>query len=191
VTDRAFVAGVPAALAAAFGAAPDVLINNAGAFAMAPLVETEPETFARVQAVNLQAPFELSRALLPAMLRRGAGHVISIGSVAGRTAYPGNAAYSASKFGLYGLHRVLVEELRGTGVKVTWIEPSAVDTPLWDPLDPDRRADLPSRSEMLPPSAVADAIHFVLSRPRNVSIEEIVIRGNSVRDGDGEPAVEE
>ncbi|NIR45122.1 MAG: SDR family oxidoreductase [Gemmatimonadetes bacterium] len=191
LTDRDFIAAAPGSLSDALGGTPDVVINNAGAFAVAPFVDTEPETFERMLAVNVRAPFELTRALLPDMLRRGRGHLVSVGSVAGRTAFPGNAAYSASKFGLYGLHRVLVEELRDSGLKATWIEPSAVDTPLWNPLEPDQRPDLPSRSEMLRPEAVADAIEFVLSRPENVNIEELVIRANSARVGDGERVAEE
>jgi NADP-dependent 3-hydroxy acid dehydrogenase YdfG len=81
---------------------------------------------------------------------------------------------------LRGLHEVLVEELRGTGVKVTWIEPSAIDTPLWDSYDTDRRPDLPARSEMLRPEAIADAVFFAIVQPRAVSVEKIVIRSNPV-----------
>ena len=179
LTDREFVGGIPSRLKEIWGAAPDVLVNNAGAFALAPLVGTEPELFERLLAVNLRAPFELTRALLPDMLSRGSGHVVNIGSIAGRVALAGNAAYSASKFGLRGLHGVLVEELRDTGVKTTWIEPSAIDTPLWDSLDPDGRPDLPSRGEMLSPEAVAEAVYFAVAQPQAVSVEEIVIRANS------------
>ncbi len=178
LTDREFIDGVPAALERLWGEPPDVLVNNAGAFQLAALAETDPGAFERLLAVNLQAPFELMRGLLPGMLDRGSGHVVNIGSIAGRVAFPGNAAYSASKFGLLGLHKVLVEELRGTGVKSTWIEPSAIDTPLWGPLDPDGRSDLPSRAEMLRPEAVAEAVHFAIAQPQVVTIEEIVIRAN-------------
>jgi NADP-dependent 3-hydroxy acid dehydrogenase YdfG len=176
LTDRAFVTSVPAVLERVWGEPAEVLINNAGAFELRPLVETQPEAFRRVLAVNLQAAFELTHALLPPMLARGTGHVVNVGSVAGRVAFPGNAAYSASKFGLLGLHRVLVEELRGTGVKASWIEPAAVDTPLWDPLDPDSRPDLPGRADMLKPEAVAEAVYFAVAQPREVNIEEIAIR---------------
>ncbi|HSG81162.1 MAG TPA: SDR family oxidoreductase [Gemmatimonadota bacterium] len=178
VTSSGFVSSLPSALERAWGGPADVLINNAGAFELSPLVETRPEAFQRVVAVNLQAAFELTRVLLPPMLARGTGHVVNIGSIAGRSAFPGNAAYSASKFGLLGLHRVMVEELRGTGVKASWIEPAAVDTPLWDPLDPDSRSDLPSRADMLKPEAVADAVYFAVAQPQEVNIEEIAIRAN-------------
>lgn len=163
-----------------WGEAPDVVINNAGAFELAPFIETDPERFGRILDVNLRAPFELIRAFLPGMLERRSGLIVNVGSVAGRKAFPGNAAYSASKYGLRGLHEVLVEELRGTGVRVAWIEPSAVDTPLWDRHEPDSRPDLPSRSEMLEAGAVADAVCFVVAQRPSVAVEEVVIRANPV-----------
>lgn len=180
LTDSSFLQRIAALIEEQWGGSPDVLVNNAGAFELAAFVETEPDRFAGVLAVNLQAPFEIARTWLPGMLTRGSGHIVNIGSVAGRRAFPGNAAYSASKYGLRGLHEVLVEELRGTGVRVTWIEPSAIDTPLWNRFDPDRRPDLPARSEMLDPEAVADAVFFAIAQPKDVSIEEIVIRSNAV-----------
>jgi len=183
VTDAGFTQGLAAETANRWEHGPDVLINNAGAFQIAPASETEPSEFERIVSVNLVAPFTLIRAWLPAMLGRGSGHVISVGSVAGRQAFPGNAAYSASKYGLRGLHEVLVAELRGSGLRVTWIEPSAIDTPLWDPYDPDRRSDLPSRAQMLKPAAVAEAICFAISQPAEVVVEEIVIRANPVGGG--------
>jgi NADP-dependent 3-hydroxy acid dehydrogenase YdfG len=178
LTDGQFVEGVSGALERLWGSPPDVLVNNAGEFSIALITETDPEVFERTLAVNLKAPFALTRAVLPDMLKRGSGHVINIGSIAGRVGFGGNAAYSASKFGLLGLHKVLVEELRGTGVKTTWIEPSAIDTPLWDALDPDNRPDLPSRSEMLRPESVAEAVSFVVGQSNDVNIEELVIRAN-------------
>ncbi|UCF18511.1 MAG: SDR family oxidoreductase [Gemmatimonadota bacterium] len=180
VTDSEFVANLPRHIEARWGTAPDILINNAGAFTLASFGETDSETFERLLAVNLRAPFELIRLWLPAMLARDSGHIVNIGSVAGRRAFPGNAAYCASKYGLRGLHEVLVEELRASGVRVTWIEPSAIDTPLWDEFDPDRRADVPSRGEMLEPGAVAEAVLFALVQPRGVSVEEVSLRANLV-----------
>ena len=178
ITERRFVDRFAVRLKELWDGGPDVLVNNAGLFELAPLGETGSEVFERLLAVNLRAPFELIRACLPGMLARGSGQIVNVGSVAGRRAFPGNAAYSASKFGLRGLHEVLVEELRGTGLRATWIEPSAVDTPLWDRFDPDGRADLPSRVEMLEPAAVAEAVFYALSQPEGVAVEEVVIRAN-------------
>ena len=178
LTDAGFVAGLSSRVSDAWGAAPDVLINNAGAFELAPLHETDVATFERLMAVNLRMPFELTRLWLPAMIERRAGQIVNVGSIAGRVAFAGNAAYSASKFGLRGLHEVLVEELRGTGVRATWIEPSAVNTPLWDRFDPDSRSDLPARAAMLAPEAVAEAVLFAIAQPESVAVQEIVIRSN-------------
>lgn len=180
LADEAFVERLPPRVLEAWGAEPDILINNAGVFELVPFASSELATFEQHLAVNLRAPFHLIRMWLPGMVERRAGQIINIGSLAGRKAFHGNTAYSASKFGLRGLHEVLVEEVRGTGVRVTWIEPSAVDTPLWDKLDPDSRDDLPSREEMLGPEAVADAVYFAVTRQDNVAIEEIVIRPNRV-----------
>lgn len=181
VTDEEFLMGLAGFVDETWGDAPDILINNAGGFALSPLSETKASVAGRLLAVNLWAPFELTRRFLPGMLARGSGQIVNVGSIAGRKAFPGNAAYSASKYGLRGLHEVLVEELRGSGVRVSWIEPSAVDTPLWAEFDPDGRDDLPSRGEMLPPAAVAEAILFVVTRPPGIVVEELAIRSNFKR----------
>ncbi|MDX1645510.1 MAG: SDR family oxidoreductase [Longimicrobiales bacterium] len=155
------------------GAPPDIVVNSAGVFGIARLPEETVNAFDAHLAVNLRAPFLVLRALLPGMLERGSGIVVNIGSVAGRKAFPGNAAYSASKFGLRGLHEVLVEELSGTGVRATLVEPSATDTKLWDRLDPDEDPDLPSRHEMLEAAQVADAVHFAVTRPPGVLVPKL------------------
>lgn len=157
------------------GDAPDLLVNAAGAFSLAPVADTEPDAFEAILAANLRGPFLVARAFLPPMLRRGSGHLVHVGSVAGRRALAGNGAYAASKFGLRGLHEVLVEELRGTGVRSTLIEPGATDTALWDALNPDTDAALPSRSAMLRPEDVAEAIMWAVSRPAHVRIPTLTI----------------
>lgn len=153
----------------------DILVNAAGSFELAPVAETDPDMFARMIDGNLMAPFLTIRALLPGMLEAGRGHVVTIGSVAGRQAFPQNGAYSASKFGVRGLHAVLDEELRGTGVRATLVEPAATDTTLWDPLDPDGREDLPSRSAMLSPERVAESVLYIVTRPPDVRIPAIAV----------------
>jgi len=152
---------------------PDVLINNAGAFLLAPLEDTSDELFREQLAINLEAPLAVARHFFPAMKGRKSGSHILIGSVADWHAFPGNAAYAASKFGARGLHEVLLEECRGSGVRCTLISPGATDTAVWDRLDPDARADLPNRSEMLSPDDVAAAIQFAASQPPHVQIEVI------------------
>ena len=157
------------------GDAPDLIVNAAGAFSLARLDQVAPEDFERQLAVNLRAPFLTMRAFLPAMLRRGAGHFVTVGSVAGRAAFPENGAYAASKFGVRGLHEVLRAEVRGTGVRATLVEPGATDTALWDPIDPDARADLPGRASMLRPEDVARAVLFAAAQPRHVQVPFLAV----------------
>lgn len=158
------------------GGPPDVVVNAGGVFDVAPLAETDLATFDRNVAVNLRGTFLVVRALLPAMQARGRGLIVNVGSVAGRRAFPGNGAYAASKFGLRGLHEVLLEEIRGTGVRATLLEPAATDTSIWDPLDPDADPGLPDRSDMLRPGALAEAVLFVATRPEGVSIPYLPVQ---------------
>jgi NADP-dependent 3-hydroxy acid dehydrogenase YdfG len=171
LTDDAGIDKLTAQVRSHFEDVPDILVNAAGAFTLAPLAETSRPTFDAVIAANLRAPFALMSSFLPRMLERGSGHIVSIGSVAGRQAFAGNAAYSASKFGLRGLHEVLEQELRGTGVRASLIEPAATDTELWDAIDYTRFAGLPERAQMLSAETVADAVLFVVRQPANVGIK--------------------
>ncbi len=157
------------------GGAPDLVVNAAGVFGLAPVAQETVKSLDEHLGVNLRGPFLVVRALLPSMLERGRGLIVNVGSVAGRKAFPGNAAYSASKFGLRGFHEVLLEETRGTGVRVTLLEPAATDTSLWDPLDPDSDPGLPDRAAMLTPDDVAEAVLFVVSRPDTIRIPVLQI----------------
>jgi NAD(P)-dependent dehydrogenase (short-subunit alcohol dehydrogenase family) len=149
---------------------PDILVNNAGAFVLQPLVQTTAEEFRRQLDVNLVGAFLVLRALVPAMAERG-GHVVTIGSISDHTAYPGNAGYAASKFGLRGLHETVKAEYADSGLRFTLVSPGPTDTSLWDPVDPDGRDDLPSRARMLRASDVADAVRFAVTRPPRANVE--------------------
>jgi NADP-dependent 3-hydroxy acid dehydrogenase YdfG len=173
--DVSTVAGVAAVAEALAGAVPDVVVHAAGAFELAPLAQASVESFDRMVAVNLRAAFLLVREFVPGMLARGSGHVVTIGSVAGRHAFPANGAYSASKFGVRGMHAVLAAELRGTGVRASFVEPAATDTPLWDAVDAAASPGLPPRSAMLDADAVADAVLFAVTRPGAVAIPNILV----------------
>jgi NADP-dependent 3-hydroxy acid dehydrogenase YdfG len=159
----------------AFGGVPDLLINNAGIFDPKPLHVLTAEEFERMVRINLIAPFFLLRALLPVWREQRRGHVIMIGSIADRTIFPGNGAYSASKFGARAMHEVLRVETRGTGVRTTLVSPSSTDTPIWDAVlqEPDNR--FPARSQMLAADAVADAVVWAATRPANVNVDELRI----------------
>ena len=106
-----------------------VLVNNAGVGAHAPVAETSDEEWARILDTNLTAVFRLTRAALP-QLTDGGGHVFMISSLAGVNPIAGMAAYCASKAGLDHFAHCLMLEVRHQGVKVTTIAPGSVDTAL-------------------------------------------------------------
>ena len=172
VSDPAAVDQAIAAITAGGGSA-DILVNNAGLFRPATVDATTPAALAAALEVNLVAPFRLVRGFLPAMLERGHGNIVSIGSIADHRAFPENAAYGASKHGLRALHEVLRAELHGTGVRVTLISPGPVDTSLWDEIDPDSREGFTPRSRMLQPDAIAAAVLFAVTQPADVDVELI------------------
>lgn len=152
---------------------PHVIVNNAGAFLLAPLEGTSDELLREQVAINLEAPFAIARAFLPEMRRRGSGRHVLVGSIADTRAFPENSAYSASKFGARGLHEVLVEEYRGSGVLCTLVSPGPTDTTVWDPFDPALREGFVQREAMLRPDDVAAAIAWVVTRPARVHVESI------------------
>lgn len=150
---------------------PAVVVSNAGAFLLRPFEATEVADLGEQLAANLRAPFAVARAFLPAMREAGDGCFIHIGSVADHRGFPENAAYAASKYGLRGLHETLIEEYRGTGVRLSLVSPGPTDTAAWDPVDPDTREGFTPRTRMLRPADVADAILFVATRPPRVHVD--------------------
>jgi NADP-dependent 3-hydroxy acid dehydrogenase YdfG len=153
--------------------APDALVQAAGVFPLAAFDETPPQEFESALQVNLLGPHRLAQPLVAHMKSRQAGHLVTIGSIADRTAFAENVAYSASKFGARAVHEVLREELRGSGVRVSLVSPAQVDTAIWDAIDPDHRPGFTPRAQMLRPEAVADAVLFVLTRGAEVNIDEL------------------
>jgi NADP-dependent 3-hydroxy acid dehydrogenase YdfG len=173
VRDAAAVAAAARAITDRLGGSPDLLVNNAGAFALATVEDTSPSTFVHTIDVNLVAPFLFVHAFLRGMRARGNGHIVTLGSIADRMVFPENGAYAASKHGVRALHEVLRGELRGSGVRSTLVSPGPVDTALWDPVDPDNRAGFTPRSAMLSPDAVAHAILYALTAPAEMNVDEI------------------
>jgi short-subunit dehydrogenase len=117
--------GAPERLAQEAGVI-DVLVANAGLPAAGTLDSFTSEQIDRALDVNLRAPLQLTRALLPAMLARRSGHIVLISSLVGKMAYPANSVYCATKFGLRGFGLALHEELREAGVGMTTIFPGFV-----------------------------------------------------------------
>jgi len=147
----------------------DVLINNAGAFTMAPFVETSLAEFDRMIAVNLRSVFLVTQAFLPGMTQRKRGDVFFMSSIAGLGAYPQAAAYCAAKFGVTGLAQVLRAETKGTGVRVCCVHPGATWSPSWE-----KSGVSPER--IMPAEDIARALLDVYRLGRRTVVEEIVLR---------------
>ena len=148
----------------------DVLVAAAGTAAFGPLVETTPPAWDEMMAVNLRAPFLCCRAVLPAMMAQRSGTIIVIGSVATSRTLSGSSAYTASKYGLLGLARVLAEEMRPHGVRVGVLSAGAVDTALWNAV-----SSPPDRTRMLRPEQVAQAALLMAAQAPNATLEEITL----------------
>lgn len=164
---------VAVATHARLGGDPDIVVHAAGTFPMSAVGAVRDDELDTALALNVAAPLRLTRAFLAGMLRRGSGHVVTIGSVADRSVFPSNSAYAASKHAVRAVHETLRAETRGTGVRATLISPAATDTGLWDAHDPDGSAHLPSRHEMLRAADIADAVAWAVTRPAHVDVEEL------------------
>ncbi len=109
---------------------PDVLVNNAGINRIAPFIEITEKDFCAIQQVNVIAPFLLCQAAVPAMKKRGRGHIVNVSSIWGKISKEFRASYSASKFALDGLTIALVAEHAADGVVANSVAPGFVDTEL-------------------------------------------------------------
>ena len=168
VSNEASVELLAGAVAERFGPV-DVLINNAGAFAMAPFVETKVEEFDRMIAVNLRSAFLVTSAFLPGMLKRKSGDIFFLSSIAGLGAYPNAAAYCAAKFGVTGLAKVLRAETKAHGLRVCCVHPGATWSPSWE-----KSGVKPAR--IMPAEDIARAILDVHRLSRRTVVEEIILR---------------
>lgn len=108
----------------------DCLVNNAGVLDVGPLVKLPVAAVDRMLAVNLRGPLLAARAVLPAMLRRGAGAIVNVASQLGKSGTADYTTYCATKFGVVGFTEALAAELAGTGVRVWAVCPGLVDTPM-------------------------------------------------------------
>jgi short-subunit dehydrogenase len=145
---------------AAFGRV-DVLVNNAGAFWSTSLASSSPDQIARLAQVNLIGAMLLTRAVLPGMLERRHGAIISVGSLSGRVAM--EPLYSATKYGLRGFSLALRRQLTGTGISVSLVSPGNINTEMTRHI----AARLPE------PSLVATAIADLVRHPRR----EVIVPG--------------
>ena len=133
----------------------DVLVANAALPASGALLDFDPDHIDRALDVNLRAPTQLARALAPAMVERGSGHLVFISSLSGKSANAGSALYSATKFGMRGMALGLHGDLNGTGVGVTTVYPGFIsDAGMFA----ETGVKLPPGVGTRTPEAVADAV---------------------------------
>jgi NADP-dependent 3-hydroxy acid dehydrogenase YdfG len=152
---------------------PDVLVNNAGVFMIKPLADTTLSDFSTTLSTNLTAPFLVARQLVPRMVERGSGHLVSVGSISDYIGFPGSTAYAASKFGLRGMHEVIRAETAHSGVRTTLVSPGPVDTDIWTAVDPDSKPGFTKRKDMLRAEDVAAVVVFAVTQPARVALTEI------------------
>ncbi len=158
---------------------PDILVNNAGlARGIEPLQEGDHEDWEEMIDTNVKGLLYVTRALLPAMVERGAGHVINIGSIAGHEFYPGGNVYCGTKHFVAALNRTMGVDLLGTGVRVSSVDPGMVETEFsLVRFHGDReRADGVYRGfEPLRGEDVADAVLFCATRPAHANVREMIL----------------
>lgn len=157
----------------------DILVNNAGlARGLAPLHQGDPDDWDEMIDTNVKGLLYVTRAFLPGMVRRNRGHVVNIGSVAGRWTYPMGAAYNASKFAVRAITEGVHLDLHGTQVRVATVDPGLVETEFSLVRfrgDAERAAKVYRGTRPLTPEDVADAVLYVLNTPPHVNVTEMVL----------------
>jgi NADP-dependent 3-hydroxy acid dehydrogenase YdfG len=163
----------------------DVLVNNAGVMLLGPIVDAPIEEWDRMITLNLQGLLYCSHAALPHLLSaaesssRQVADLINISSVAGRVARLGSGVYNLTKWGVGAFSESLRQEVTKRNVRVSIVEPGAVATELTDHLRPGVREATKERFadvERLHAEDVAGAIEYIVTRPRRVAINEVLIR---------------
>jgi len=147
----------------------DVLVNNAGIFIPGEILKEEDGALEQMIEVNVYSAYHLTRKLAPIMVSSGKGHIFNLCSVASIKAYPNGGSYSISKFALLGMTKVLREELKSTGVKVTAVLPGATWSASW------AGVDLPEE-RLMQAEDISASIYSALQLSPSAVVEEIIIR---------------
>jgi NADP-dependent 3-hydroxy acid dehydrogenase YdfG len=167
VRDRTAVGAAVDEVVGRFGRL-DIVVANAGVGAYGSFLELDPERLEAMIDVNLKGTLYTAAATVPHLIAGGGGDFVSLASVAGLRAFPGEAVYNASKFGQIGFTRALDHELREQGVRATCICPGGVKTDF--AIGAGRDEGDPELDDMLTPDEVADVVLFTLTRPRRMRI---------------------
>ncbi|SHM57579.1 Short-chain dehydrogenase [Cyclobacterium lianum] len=148
---------------------PDVLINNTGIFIPGSLHEEPEENFELIMQTNLFSAYYLTRAFTSEFMKRRSGHIFSMGSIAGLTAYANGGSYAVSKWAMLGFTKCLRQEMMPYGVKVTSVLPGATYTASWEGVD------MPE-SRFMKATDVAESVWSAYNLSPSSVVEEIVIR---------------
>ncbi len=149
----------------------EVLVNNAGVTVFKSFLATTPAEFEHIIATNLLGQISAITSVLPPMIRKREGWIINILSTAARYTFEGAAAYTAAKAGLHGLSRVLREEMRPHGIKVTDVLPGPTVTPMWSAAARKKYAH-----RMMTAKSVAEAVLALYTLPVDAVPEELLLR---------------
>lgn len=149
----------------------DVLINNAGTFIPGAIYEEEDGALESMIETNLYSAYHLTRKLMPSMIEHKSGFIINMASIASFMAYPNGGSYSISKFALRGFSKVLREELKDKGIKVTTIMPGATWSHSWAGM----KDQLPE-SRLMQAKDIADTVWGLLNLSASAVVEEVVLR---------------
>ncbi|MFN3273426.1 MAG: SDR family oxidoreductase [Paracoccus sp. (in: a-proteobacteria)] len=153
----------------------DILMANAGLYLAGEVADTDPDAMDRTLSINVNAVFRLVQAVLPGMIARGQGDILVTSSVAGHQAIHWEPVYSASKHAVQAFVHGVRRQVGPQNIRVMAIAPGVVLNELWgitDPAEIDRKA---AAGEGLRSEDVADAALFMLTRPRHVTIRDLVI----------------
>ncbi|HCF59220.1 MAG TPA: NAD(P)-dependent oxidoreductase [Myxococcales bacterium] len=167
------------------GLVPDVLVNNAGlAAGLTKLHEGSFEDWDRMIDTNLKGLLNVSRAVLPSMVARNSGHVVNLGSIAGHLVYPNGNVYNATKFAVRALNEAMNLDLVGTRIRVSSIDPGAVETEfslVRFAGDEARAAKVYQGYQPLRPEDIAEAVLFVVNAPEHVNVQQMVVMPTAQR----------
>lgn len=157
----------------------DVLVNNAGnAHGLGKIHEGNVDDWDAMIDINVKGLLYVTKAIVPGMVSRGKGHVVNIGSVAGKEAYPNGNVYCGSKHAVDAINNGMRLDLMGTGVKVSQICPGLVETEFSMVRfkgDEDRARSVYEGYDALKAEDIADLIQFVVTRPAHVNIADTLI----------------
>ena len=153
----------------------DILVANAGVYVGGDLWESDPEALDRLLTTNVNGVVRTVREVLPHLLEQGEGDILVTSSVSGHQAIHWEPVYSASKHALQAFVHTMRRQLIGTGVRMGAIAPGIVLNDLWGVSDPAEIEAQVARGEGIRSEDVADAVGYMLTRPRHVTIRDLVI----------------